>query len=83
MADLGTLTDGLFVGFLTIEERERETWAAELAGPQEIGVLERDFGGHVYQETNTSFWLGCLSSILGSAGAKPAIRRAVKRVGWF
>jgi hypothetical protein len=41
------------VGFLTIEDRERETWAAELA--RGLGPSERDFGGHVYQETNTSF----------------------------
>jgi hypothetical protein len=33
------------VGFLTIEDRERETWAAELA--KGLGPSERDFGGHV------------------------------------
>lgn len=36
---------GLFFDNCRMEERE--TWAAELAGPEEISVLERDFDGHV------------------------------------
>ncbi|WP_210164219.1 hypothetical protein, partial [Sinorhizobium medicae] len=50
------------VCFLTIEYRERETWAAELAGPEEIWVLERDFGGHVLTRDYTSL-LGVLALI--------------------
>ena len=42
---------GELVSYLTTEDREeRETWAAELAGSEETWILERDFGGHVYQE---------------------------------
>ena len=48
------MTDGEFGGFLTIEYRERETWAAELARDLK-GSSERDFGGHVLTRDNTSF----------------------------
>jgi hypothetical protein len=53
------------VCFLTIEYRERETWAAELAGPGAILVLERDFGGHVltrdkHQFSRSGLWFGLI-----------------------
>ena len=48
---------GELVSYLTTEDREeRETWAAELAGSGETWVLERDFGGHVYQENTPHLW---------------------------
>ena len=70
LAFAGTLTGFLSVGFLTIEDRERETWAAELA--RGSGLLERDFGGHVYQETNTfMFGSDAFRQPFGLTGPEP------------